>query len=156
MIAESTSVAQVEEPVASTGAEDDIVQTSTTVKSIPVVVVSEATIVTISEVPVTTLVLTEPVVNLISAPSEMASVSTDTVRTIIEKRSGSASTELTPAMDIMKELAHQMVQQFFTSMMSCIELVLSERSSFEFSRMLFKTKSRIFVILKVHCWPKHI
>jgi len=43
-------------------------------------------------------------------------------------------------MDIMEELAHQMVQQFFTSMKSCIELVLSEKSSFEFTRMLLESQ----------------
>jgi len=43
-------------------------------------------------------------------------------------------------MDIMEELAHQMVQQFFTSMRFCIELVLSRRSSFEFTRMLLENQ----------------
>ena len=41
-------------------------------------------------------------------------------------------------MDIMEELAHQMVQQFFISMRSCIELVLSGVSSFKFARMLLE------------------
>jgi len=40
----------------------------------------------------------------------------------------------------MEELAHQMVQQFFTSMKSCIELVLFRRSSFEFARMLLENQ----------------
>ena len=40
----------------------------------------------------------------------------------------------------MEELAYQMVQQFFTSMKSCIELVLSGRSSFEFARMLLENQ----------------
>ena len=43
-------------------------------------------------------------------------------------------------MDITKELAHQMVQQFFTSMKSCVELVLSGGSSFEFARMLLENQ----------------
>ena len=43
-------------------------------------------------------------------------------------------------MDIMEELAHQMVQQFFTSMKYCIELVLFRRSSFEFARMLLENQ----------------
>ena len=38
----------------------------------------------------------------------------------------------------MEELAYQMVQQFFASMKSCIELVLSGGSSFEFARMLLE------------------
>ena len=40
----------------------------------------------------------------------------------------------------MEELAYQMVQQFFTSMKSHIELVLSEGSSFEFARMLLENQ----------------
>jgi len=43
-------------------------------------------------------------------------------------------------MNIMKELVHQTVQQFFTSMRSCIELLLSERSSFEFAWMLLENQ----------------
>ena len=43
-------------------------------------------------------------------------------------------------MDIMEELAHQMVQQFFTFMRSCIELVLSRRSSYKFARMLLENQ----------------
>ena len=142
MIAESTGLAQMEEPVVSTGTEDSTLQTFTaepsTVKSVPAVVVSEATTITVPEVPVTTSALIEPVASVISAPSEMAPASTDIVCTIIERGSGSASTELALTMDIIEELAHQMVQQFFTSMKSCIELVFLGKSSFEFSRMLLK------------------
>ena len=51
MIVESTGLAQVKELVASTGAEDSALQTSigepSTVKSVPVVVISEATTVTV-------------------------------------------------------------------------------------------------------------
>jgi len=143
MIVESTGLAQVEEPVRSTGAEDNALQTSTvepsTVEFIPVTVASEATI-TVPKVPVTTSALTDPAAGLVSAPSEMAPASTDIVRTIIERGSGSAVAELAPAMDIMEELARQMVQQFFTSMRSCIELVLSRGSSFEFARILLKNQ----------------
>ena len=114
MIVESTGLAQVEKPVVSTDAEDSALQISiaepSIVKSVPTVVISEATIVTIPEVPVTTSVFAEPAAGLVSAPSEMASALTDTVCTIIERGSESASTELAPAMDIMKELAHQMVK----------------------------------------------
>ena len=52
----------------------------------------------------------EPVVGLIHAQVQLALVSVDTTRTIIERGSGSASAGLSPATDIMKELAHQMVQ----------------------------------------------
>ena len=64
----------------------------------------------------------------------------DTTRPIIERGSGSALAGLSPATDIMEELAHQMVQQFFTSIKSRIELVLSGRSSFEFARMLLENQ----------------
>jgi len=87
------------------------------------------------EVPATTSALTEPAAGLISTPSEMAPASMGITCTIIERGSMSAPTELAPAMDIMEELAHQMVQQFFTSMSSCFELVLSRRSSLEFAQM---------------------
>ena len=56
MIAESTGLAQVEEPVASTGVEDNTLQTSTaepsTVEFVTTAITSEATTVTVSEVPV--------------------------------------------------------------------------------------------------------
>ena len=99
MIEESTRLAQVEEPVVSTGTENGALQTLTAelsaVKSAPVVVISEAT--TVLEVPVTTSALTDPAVSLISAPSEMAPPSTDIVRTIIERGFRSASTEVAPS-----------------------------------------------------------
>jgi len=129
--------------MASIGAEDSALQTSkaelSTVKSVLAVVISKATTVTIPEVPVMTSMLTEPVAGIVSAPSKMASTSTNIIHTIIEKGSGSALTELAPAMDIMEELAHQMVQ-FFTSMKSYIKFVLSRRSSFEFAQMLLKNQ----------------
>ena len=57
--------------------------------------------VTVLEVPIKTSTLTEPATGLVSAASEMALASTDIVRTIIERGSGSASTELALAMDIV-------------------------------------------------------
>ena len=114
MIAESTRLAQEEKPVASTGTEDSALQSSiaelSTVEFVPAAVASEATTMTVPVVPVTTSALMEPAVGLISALSEIVSASTDIIRTTIERRSESASTELVPAMDIMEELAHQMVQ----------------------------------------------
>jgi len=144
MIEESTGLAQVEELMASTGVEDSALQTSTaepgTMEFVAAPVASEVTTITVSEVPITTSALTEPAVGFVSAPSKMASASTNIICTTIERGSESASTELAPAMDIMKELAHQMVQQFFTSMRSCIELVLSGRCSVKFSRMLLENQ----------------
>ena len=107
-------------------------------KSVSAVVILKATTVIIPEAPVTTLALKESAAGLVPVLSETASTSMDTVHTIIEKASGSASTKLALAMDIMEELAPQMVQQFFVSIKSCIKLVLSERSSFEFARMLLE------------------
>ena len=43
-------------------------------------------------------------------------------------------------MDIMEELALQMIQQFFISMKSSIELVLFGRSSFEFEWALLENQ----------------
>jgi len=137
MIAESTGLAQVEDPVASTNAEDNALQTSArepgAVEFVAAPVVSEATTITVQEVLATTSVSTEPAVGLISEPNELAPASVVIIHTTIERRSGSAPAELSPAMDIMEELAHQMVQQFFTLIRSYIELVLSGRSSFEFA-----------------------
>jgi len=137
-------MAQVEESVASTSTKDSTLQISTaepsTVKSVPAIVILEATIVTISEVPVITSALKEPATGLVPALSKTASAFTDTIHTIIERGSESASTELVPGMDIIEELVHQMVQQFFTSMKSCIELVFNGRSSFEFARMLLENQ----------------
>ena len=114
MITESTEMAQVKKLVASASVEDSILQTSmaepSTVKSVLAVVISETTTIIIPEVSVPTLTLMEPIAALVSASSEMASASINTIRTIIERGLGSASTELAPAMDIMEELAHQMVQ----------------------------------------------
>jgi len=72
-----------------------------------------------------------PVVNLTPARDELIFVP----RPVIERGSGSASAEFFPAGDTMGELARQVVQQFFASMRSCIDLILSGSSSFEFARM---------------------
>jgi len=113
MIAESTGLAQVEAPMASTSAEDSTLQISmaelSTVKSVPVVDISEAATVTIPEVSVTTSALKEPATGHVPTLNKTVYASTETIHTIIERGSGSASTELGPAMDIMEELAHQMV-----------------------------------------------
>ena len=85
-------------------------------------------------------VLTEPAAGLVSTPSELALASVATTRTIIERGSGSAPAGLPSAMDIIEELAHQMVQQFFTSMRSYIELILFGRSFFEFAWMFLENQ----------------
>jgi len=70
----------------------------------------ETTTITVSEVLVTISVLKEPVVGLILTQVESAPVSVDTTRAIMEMGSRSAPAKLSPTMDIMEELAHQMVQ----------------------------------------------
>ena len=61
-------------------------------------------------------------------------------RPVIEMGSGSAPAGSSPATDIMEEIARQMVQKFFTSMRSCIDLILSRGSSFEFARILLENQ----------------
>jgi len=82
----------------------------------------------------------ELVVDLVLAQVESAPVSLDVTRPVIERGSMSALAGSSPATNIMEELAHQMVQQFFASMKSCIELVLSGGMSFEFARMLLENQ----------------
>jgi len=43
-------------------------------------------------------------------------------------------------MDIIEELTHQIVGQFFMTMKYCIEVVLSGRSPFEFVRSLLENQ----------------
>ena len=130
--------------MASISAEDSAVQTSASessvVKFVAAPVAVETTTITVPEVLATTSASKEPVVGLIPALVELALVFVDTTRTIIEREFRSTSAGLSPATDIMEELAHQMVQQFFTSMKSCIELVRSWGSSFEFTRMLLENQ----------------
>jgi len=149
----------VEESAASAGVKDNALQTSTaepgTVEFVVAPVALEATTITVPEVPVKTSASTEPAVGFIFAPSEIAPASTDIIHTTIERGYGSAPTEVASVMNIMKELTHQMVQQFFTSMRSYIKLVLSERSSFEFARMLLDNEIET-VILKAQSKVGHI
>jgi len=93
MVVESTEAAQVKDPVESLGVEDNAVQTSvgepSAVKLVAVHVTVEATtIITIPEVLATTSVSDEPVVDLIPAQVELAPVSVDATRTIIERGPG--------------------------------------------------------------------
>ena len=58
----------------------------------------------------------------------------------MERGSGSTSVEFSPVNDIMEELARQMVRQFFASMRSCIDLILSGGSSFKFAQILLENQ----------------
>jgi len=108
--AESAGVAQVEDPAASISAEGSTVQTSTGEPSavefaVASVAVEAATTITVLEVLVTTLVSDEPVIGLTPAQVELVLVS----RPVMERGFGSTSAGLSPANDIMEELARQMV-----------------------------------------------
>ena len=105
--------------------------------------------VTISKVPVTTSVSMEPAAGHVSVLSETVSAFTETIPTIIERRSGSSSIELTPAMDIIDKLAHQMVQQIFTSMKSCSNWFFPGEVISSLPECFLKIRSRTFVILEV-------
>ena len=92
--------------------------------------------ITVPEVSVTTSVSGEHIVGLTPAQVELVPVS----HQIMERGSGSTSAGLSPANDIMEELARQILQQFFASMRSCIDLILSGGSSFEFARILLENQ----------------
>ena len=111
MVTESTGVAQVEDPAASLGAEDSTVQTSASESSVVEFVVASVavdatTTITVPEVLATTSVSNEPVVGPTPARVDLVPVS----RSVMERGSGSTSIELSPANDIIEELARQMVR----------------------------------------------
>ena len=83
---------------------------------------------TAPEVPETISASVAPVVDPTPARDELIPIP----RPVIERGSGSTSAEFSSAGDIMEELTRQMVQQFFASIRSCIDLILSGGSSFEF------------------------
>ena len=89
---------------------------------------------TAPEVPATISASVAPVVDPTPARDELIPIP----RLVIERGSGSTSAEFSSAGDIMEELTRQMVQQFFASMRSCIDLILSGGGSFEFARMLLE------------------
>jgi len=110
MVTESTRVAQEEDPVTSISAGDNVVQASagesSAVEFVAAPIAVETTIITVLEVLATTSVSKDPVIGLIPAQVESASISVDTTRTIMERGSGSAPAGLSLTMDIMEELAH--------------------------------------------------
>ena len=120
-------------PEANVDAEGSTVQTSTGEPDVAgftdtPIAVEAATTITAPEVSATLSVPNEPIIGLTPAQDELTSVS----HPVMERGSESTSAEFSPVNDIMKELARQMVQQFFASMRSCIDLILSGGSSFEF------------------------
>ena len=110
-MAESTGVAQVEDPAVSIDAEDSTVQASTgepdvARSTVTSVAVEAATTISVPEISVTTSVSDEPVVSLTPARVELIPIS----HSVTERGSGSTSAGLSPANNIMEELARQMVQ----------------------------------------------
>ena len=108
--AESTGIAQVEDPAVSIGAEDSTVQTSAGEPSavefaVASVAVKVATTINVLEVLVTTSVSDEPIVGLTPAQVELVPIS----RPVMKRGSGSVSAGLSPTTDIMEELARQKV-----------------------------------------------
>ena len=69
------------------------------------VAVEAATTIIVPEVSVTTSVSDEPIIGLTPTQVELVLVS----HPVMERGSGSTSTGLSPANDIMKELAHQIL-----------------------------------------------
>ena len=130
----------MEDPAASLGAEDSTVPTSagesSAVEFAVASVAVDAATTTVPEVLVTTSVSDEPIIGLTPAQVELVPVS----RSVMERGSGSTSAGLSLTNDIMKELACQMMRQFFASMRSCVDLVLFGGSSFEFDWMLFENQ----------------
>jgi len=141
MFAGDVEPAHVEEPVSITRVGESSTQASAeatpaTTSAVEVIAPTVTTIMT-PKVPIVTSVMIELLTGLapvllgeLSAPP---SASTSTVHAIMEMGSGSALAEAPLAMDIIEELALQMIQQFFTTIKSCIELVLFGHSSFEFT-----------------------
>ena len=120
--------------MASIGVEESVVQTLASEPSAgefaAASVAVEATTTDVPEMLASAALLEEPVVGLVPAQVESTPISVGVTHPVIEMGSGSARVGLSLATDIMEELARQMVQQVFASMKSCIELVLSWRSSF--------------------------
>ena len=86
-------------------------------------------------------------------------VSESTSVTTVETGSGSFLPAPTPPMDILKELTLQMIEQFFTMMKYCTELILNRRSSSSSHEHSSRTKLRISARLGVlierkrsKCW----
>ena len=136
---ESAEGAQAEDLAASVDPEGNTIQASTEGPeevrfAATSVAVEAATTATALEVSATISASDEPVVNIPPAQDEPIFAS----RPVVERGSGSSSAEFSPANDIMKELARQMVKQFFASIRSCIDLILSGGSSFEFARVLLE------------------
>ena len=92
MVAASTRVAQVEDPMSSIGTENSAVQISAgeprVVELVAAPVAVEATTTTVMEVLATALELKEPVVDLVPAQVESAPVSVGVTRPVMERGSG--------------------------------------------------------------------
>ena len=156
--AESTGVAQEEDPATSIGAEDSTVQTSAGEPSavefaVTSVALEAATPITVPEVSVTCSMSDEQVVGLTPAQVELVPVA----HPVMERVSESTLAGLSPANNIMEELARQMVRQFFASMRSYIDLFLSRGSLLSlpgcFSRIRSRTSLTLGVLRRLgHAW----
>jgi len=128
-----TVATQVEEPITSTSAEDSFVQApaekTLAVKSVLEIVTLEAITVSTPEAAVVTSemrqFLTELAPVLLGGMSAPPSTFKSTTTSIVETGLGSALTVSSLVIDILEELTLQMIEQFFTMMKYCTELVLS-------------------------------
>ena len=116
----------------------------------------KATTITVPEVLTTTTASKELAIGLTPAQVELAPISVDTTHTIMERGSESAQVGLSPAMDIVEELAHQMVQQFFASMKSCIKLVLSGKVPLSLPGFFLRIKLGTSITLEARSKLGHI
>jgi len=118
----STAQASTEDP--------EEVRLATTSSAVEVAMTAAA-----PEVPATISASAAPVVGSTPIRDKLISVP----RPVIERGSGSVSTEFSPASDIMGELARQVVPQFFASMQSCIDLILSGEALSNLPECLLET-----------------
>ena len=142
MIASDVAPAQAEELIIDTSAKDIPVEASAekalTVKPILEAATQEAITIFDPEALVVTSemrqLLTQVAPIFLGGTSAPALTSESISIMNVETGLGSAHPVLTPAMNILEELTLQMVEQFFTTIKYCTELVLSGRSSFEFAQ----------------------
>jgi len=111
MVAESTGVAQVEDPTTSIAAEDSAVQTSADEPSAVEFDVASAaaddSTTDVLEVLASAALSEEPVVGLVPLQVESTPVSVGVTHPVIEIGSGSALAGSSSATDIIEELVHQ-------------------------------------------------
>jgi len=135
-------VAQTIAPIVSTSAEEgsaaaSVGETFVVHPTLEVATTQDVIRTSVSETPIVTSemrqLLTQLAFVFLGGTSVPPLTSESTFVTIVETGSGSAPQALTPTIDILEELTLQMIDQFFTTIKYCTELVLTRVSSFEFT-----------------------